>query len=499
MNNKKQVFTPKTVVIASVEQLYAWSNDGGLSAGLMGAGYAHQVLTPRRIISFSAPVSILENYDFEQPESAFPVLIELGGDQLCDRTFISFEDILSVHFRSEEELQSYERFPTPSFGMSKVSKSVSPDLFEGNPEGEPIDVKQIEFDQARYQKLEILAGSLLFVLRARVSDEIGTEFCRALFSDEKVDLPPLLQCFSDYRWGRKPPDSAIGLFVYTILDYTLQNLIEYRAIDSEVAAVAWAQRLLEISHHLDSKVPDDVKPPSERFSGMKSILSSTSALKELPDSSNPFRVMQYAILIGLMRRDVRAFQHWIDTSQDNCEEVQLAAAFILGFQCDRRSILDRKIRTAELDKVMCRAISESMQSLKITSLAGVSSACVEPLQRVESSKTQKSELVGQDTTIVIKGRDLLGMDLENLSDGGFTLTIRGSSLLIAEEGELVQREQDSSIDRSVDSKPAPGSRKVGSQSKSSKPTSGRKKVGSMAEPSVSIFDLDKMDGENDTR
>jgi hypothetical protein len=162
----------------------------------------------------------LEHFDFEQPEKIFPLLIELYNSELCDRTFISFEDVRAVHFRSADELEAFQRFPTPSFGMSEVALLVSPDLFDGNPDDEPISIQQNEFDESKYQKIESFAGSILFSIHARDTDEMGTIFVRSLMTEEVVELPPLLKELSDYRWARNSGDTPLSNFVSN-LQYSL--------------------------------------------------------------------------------------------------------------------------------------------------------------------------------------------------------------------------------------------------------------------------------------
>jgi len=496
--NQSLVSDSRPVVLASVEQLYAWSNDGGIAASSTGAGYAHQKLTPRKIVSFRAPVSVLENFDFDLPESAFPVLIELYNIDLCDRTFISFEEVRAVHFRSEAELEAYERFPTPSFGMSEVALLVSGHLFEGLPNDEPIDVQQIEFDEFSYQKLESMAGSILFVCRARETDVLGTQFAQALMSEESFDLPPLLQVLCDYRWSRGLPESELGKFVFLILDYSFKHLGEYRDIDSDTLAINWSERLLELTRDFDSSTPENVKTPSERFKGMANILTSSSPLKDLSDSSNAFQVFQYAVLIALMRRDAKAFDHWIVASRENCEEVKLAAAFLLGLRCGRRSVLDRKIRTSELDRALSSAISESMLDYKEKWLKSIPLDILKPLNKgmkaeIASPSTSTSGQQShedKETTIVINGEDLVSLTLDQLLNGKFSITVRGSKLQVLESEKPIKNDTSPESENST-LKPLKKPRKStdpSSSSNKSKSTSNRKKVGSYADPSNPLFE-----------
>ena len=501
----------KPVIVASRDQLLSWVNDGGIAAGLNGAGYSHQRLTPKKIVSFKAPVSILENFDFELPETNFPLLIELYNSELCDRTFVAFEDVRAVHFRTETELVAFQRFPTPAFGMSEVLLLVSPELFEGNPEDESINVQQSEFDDLKYQKLESFAGSILFAIQARVTDEIGTLFVRSLISNEEIQLPPILQALADYRWARDTSSMPLSSFVSKILNFTFQNLSDYRAIDSESAAVEWSNRLLDLTVDFDSFATEGQKPPSERFRGMANILSSESALKELADSSNPFQVMQYAILIALMRRDPKSFLHWTSTARGNCEEVRLAAAFLLGIRCSRPLILERKIRTEELEKALARAISESMLDNESTTLGSISSSVVAPLNQVRSKKddpkkpTENSSALAE-TSVVISGTYLIGIELENLLNGNFVIKIRAAtaeasnsnSSASAGSGETSLTKAARAAATSKAKKPEATSASR-PKSPSSASSTGRKKVGGYADPSVTLFDVADNNAEGESQ
>lgn len=490
------------VLIANVEQLYSWSNDGGISAGSSGAGFSLRALTPKRIVHFDAPVSLEENFDFEQSDSNFPVLIELRNRTFCERTFLSFEDVRAIHFREENARESYERFPTPSFGMSEVALLVSPDLFCGNPGIEPIKVEQQDFDNEKFRRLDVLCGSILLIMSARQTDSLGSTFTQALCEESSEDLPELLQVIVAYRWGRPVPESEIGKFVYAILDYMFENLDNYRSIESENSAVQWTHRLRELTEKLESPNLVVGKPPSERFGGMESVLTSSSTLKELSDASNSFRTIQYAVLIALMRRDTKSFVHWLQTSTENTEEVRLTAAFLLGFRCSRRLILDRKIRTPLRDKVLTRVISESLLSNSVPILLPIPSGFVEPIEPRSRKLSSVPESVGitnsgSERTITISGADLVGIDLQNSLNGKFTLTIRASSLelqvvpQVSEPADLVSDpkpkvpKSSGRPKKTEDSSDKPKTLRAPAKS-----PSGRAKIGSMAEPSETLFSDD---------
>lgn len=424
----------RPVIVASRDQILTWSNDGGIPAGRHGAGYAHQKLTHGRIVCFSAPVSVLENYDFDSTEPSFPVLVELKDQKICELNYVSFEDVQALHFRSTEEQEMYERYPTVSFGLTDVPKLTSPELFDGDPNLEPISSSIVEFDANKHQKLEILAGALLFAISARRTNEVGTAFVNALAANSAIDLPPLLEVIVDYRWGRPCPSSTIGLFVYRVLDFMMENLEEYRAINSEEQAVKWSLKLLETTRDLDEQALSEKTPPSARFEGMANILTSKSPLADLPDPSNPFRVMQYAILIALMRRDSKSFMHWVSNGVTNCEEVQLVTAFLLGFRCDRRSILERKVRTSEVDKALTRAISKSMSLTEISTLIDLDLFKIEPLpekkiERKQNKRTPIDSISTTHQTLRLAGQGLVGFNVEQRPSGDFVVTITASAFV----------------------------------------------------------------------
>ena len=150
--------TTRCAVLADAGRLYGWAARGMVIADASGAGFLNQELTPAKINYLKLPVALGSHFPGEEVGD-FPILVEPRSEAFANRCALPMPDVVSIHFRTTEEMENYITSKMSQFGMKEVALTVSPELFQSEQDFGALAAEQEPFSEQRLDLLEATASA----------------------------------------------------------------------------------------------------------------------------------------------------------------------------------------------------------------------------------------------------------------------------------------------------------------------------------------------------